>query len=82
MKHYVYNLQSLSLPKQIYIGITSDLERLLKEHNSGKSVHTNKYRPWKLAGYVYFNNVSRAKAFERYLKTGSGRAFIQRHFLA
>ena len=46
--HYVYLLQSAATPEQRYIGQTSDLRRRLAEHNEGKSVHTNKYRPRQL----------------------------------
>ncbi|MBN8512595.1 MAG: GIY-YIG nuclease family protein [Rickettsiales bacterium] len=28
-----------------YIGITTYIERRLGEHNAGKSVHTNKFKP-------------------------------------
>jgi len=48
--HYVYLLRSESHPKQTYVGFTQDLQQRLAEHNSGKSVHTRKFAPWKLAG--------------------------------
>ena len=35
--HYVYVLQSLSHPDEIYTGITADLKRRLGWHNAGKS---------------------------------------------
>jgi len=76
---YVYLLQSIPLRAQGYIGITDDLNRRLEEHNSGKSNHTSKYRPWKIVTAVRFENDKRALAFEKYLKSGSGRAFAKRH---
>ena len=81
MGKYVYILRSLSLPGRIYTGKTSDPIRRLAEHNSGKSIHTNKYRPWVLVTSIWFNSAHRADIFERYLKTGSGRAFIHRHLI-
>jgi putative endonuclease len=39
-----------------------------------------KYKPWKLMTYIAFNNVAKAIEFERYLKSGSGRAFGKKHF--
>ena len=81
MSKSVYILRSLSRPHRIYTGITSDPLRRLKEHNDGKSIHTNKYRPWKLIVSIQFRDNSTADSFERYLKTGSGRAFIHRHFV-
>ncbi len=77
---YVYLLKSVSVPEQRYVGMTSDLQRRLKEHNSGKSPHTSKHRPWRIAVAVRFEDDQRARDFEHYLKSGSGRAFANRHF--
>ncbi len=54
--------------------------RRFDEHNSGKSMHTNKYRPWQLAVSVGFADNAKALRFERYHKSGSGRAFAKTHF--
>ena len=75
---YVYLIKSQSHPNQRYIGITSDLKKRLIVHNSGGSVHTSKFKPWKLVTYVGFSDASKALEFERYLKTGSGRAFAKK----
>ncbi len=79
MKH-VYLLQSIHHPDKRYIGLTSNVEERLKAHNAGKSAHTAKYVPWKLVAVIYFEDNAKAVAFERYLKSGSGRAFARRHF--
>ena len=76
---YVYLLQSIPFPDQKYIGITSDLKLRLKAHNQGKSLHTAKFKPWNLLTYCAFANKSKAIEFEKYLKTGSGRAFAKKH---
>lgn len=78
---YVYLLRSQSIPSQTYIGSTGDLKERLAAHNSGKSTHTNNFKPWQLIAYVAFRERAAAEQFERCLKTGSGRAFIKRHFL-
>jgi putative endonuclease len=72
---YVYMLHSIDHPKHRYIGFTSDLKKRLAAHNNGESVHTAKYKPWKLVGYQAFEDKQRAMDFEKYLKTGSGKAF-------
>jgi predicted GIY-YIG superfamily endonuclease len=77
---YVYLLRSASHPDQRYVGMTSDLKARLAEHNAGRSPHTSKYVPWKLAVAVYFADNHKAQAFECYLKQGSGHAFARRHF--
>jgi putative endonuclease len=77
---YVYILQSEANPDRFYVGLATDLKRRLVEHNSGKSIHTNKYIPWKLVTYVAFSDAKKAEKFETYLKSGSGRSFAKRHF--
>ena len=76
---YVYILRSKSRPEQTYIGSTSDLRSRLAQHNAGKSIHTNRFKPWNVMAYVALPDQLLAEAFERYLKTGSGRAFVKRH---
>jgi len=66
--YLIYVLQSLKDANRFYVGLCIDLLDRLSEHNSGKSSHTAKHLPWK------------AEAFERYLKSGSGREFCRRHF--
>ena len=78
--YYVYILKGKN-SNHIYTGFTTDLEKRLKDHNSGKSIHSNKFRPWKLVAYIAFETEDRAREFEHYLKTGSGIAFARRHFL-
>lgn len=78
--YIVYQLQSETHPEKYYVGITIDLERRLLEHNQGKSIHTNKFKPWKIVVYHVFINKEKAAQFEAYLKTGSGRAFSKKHF--
>ncbi|MCX6740399.1 MAG: GIY-YIG nuclease family protein [Candidatus Parcubacteria bacterium] len=64
-----------------YIGVTSDLEDRLKRHNHGE-VYTTKTRiPWKIICYFTFTYNQTTYDFERYLKTGSGRAFLNKHLL-
>jgi putative endonuclease len=78
--HYVYILASEAEARRFYVGRTTDLRQRLEDHNSGKSVHTAKYVPWRLQTYIAFSDKTKAAAFERYLKSGSGRAFAKKHF--
>lgn len=75
---YVYFLQSIDCPDQTYIGLTDDLRPRLKAHNDGNSLHTTKYKPWRLITYVAFFDEAKAVSFERYIKTASGRAFAKK----
>jgi predicted GIY-YIG superfamily endonuclease len=77
---YVYLLQSVSVPAQRYVGLTTNLQDRLRAHNDGSSSHTSKYRPWKIVTYLCFEDDGRAAEFERYLKTGSGLTFANKRF--
>jgi putative endonuclease len=78
---HVYVIRSISDPKRYYIGYTENIDQRVKEHNEGKSLHTTKYGPWELAVYLAVPSKTKALDLERYLKSGSGRAFLQRHIL-
>lgn len=74
-KNFVYILQSINHPDQFYTGLCSDVDARLAAHNAGQSPHTSKSKPWRLVSYHWFENEQAAIPFERYLKSGSGRAF-------
>ncbi len=76
--NYVYILRSLNDPEHYYVGVTADLRARLKKHNAGEVSHTSKYAPWAIKTYVAFSDELRALAFERYLKSPSGRAFAKK----
>ena len=76
--HYVYLLRSLTFPEQTYVGYTADLKARFVRHNEGSSLHTAKFRPWKLVTYLAFEDKNQALAFEAYLKSGSGQAFARK----
>jgi len=75
---YVYLIRSKAFPEQRYIGFTTDLRKRIAVHNAGGSVHTSKYNPWELISYHAFADEHRAREFEYYLKSGSGKAFANR----
>ncbi len=77
--HFVYILESEDA-EHWYVGVTSDLNRRMLEHNRGHSTHTSKYTNWKLKNYFAFVERRKAEEFEKYLKSHSGRAFSKKHF--
>jgi putative endonuclease len=77
---YVYILRGVDQPDRRYVGATHDLRDRLDRHNRGEVAHTSKYKPWRIATYLAFDDEAKAFAFERYLKSGSGRAFAKKHF--
>lgn len=76
--YYVYLIRSLKDPSHKYIGYTTNLKQRLETHNSGGSIHTKDFRPWKLVACIILDSEEKAKAFEKYLKIGSGNAFAKK----
>ena len=80
-KRFVYLIQSAPRADRHYVGLTSELTNRLTAHNAGESPHTRKYRPWRLVVSIAFESEAKAVQFEKYLKSGSGAAFLKRHLL-
>lgn len=76
--YYVYILKCKD--GNIYTGCTSDLKDRVERHNKGQVPATVERRPVELINYTAFKNKYKAFEFEIYLKSGSGRAFIKKHF--
>ncbi len=78
--YYVYLLQSIKDSSKVYTGYTTDLKVRLKYHNEGANKFSKVFAPWKIVWYCAFSNMSKAKEFEKYLKSASGIAFRRKHF--
>lgn len=61
------------------MGGAIDLAKRVDGHNKDNSHHTSKFSPWMVVASMALENDQRAEALERYLKSGSGRAFANRH---
>ena len=87
--YYVYILQcqkdtpTLKLRSarvSYYVGTTEDLKERLKDHK-WHNVKTTRFKDPKLVWYCCFKNKQKAYAFEKYLKSGSGFAFRNKHLI-
>ena len=76
--YYVY---SLKCKDGYYVGCTDDLKDRIDRHQKGHVPATAKRLPVKLDFYVAIENKYKAFEFEKYLKSGSGRAFINKHLV-
>ena len=76
--YYFYILQSKIDQNRYYTGFTENIDKRLKDHNSGKDTHTSKYKPWRIKTAIAFTDRQKALDFEIYLKTQSGRAFARK----
>jgi len=79
-RRFVYVLESVSFPERHYVGLAADVSERLNRHNKRLTLHTAKLAPWRVTVSIEFSEERLAVSFERYLKTGSGRAFAKRHF--
>jgi putative endonuclease len=75
VKWRVYVLYSYTFQRR-YVGLSSNPERRLQEHNSGKTKSTRAYKPWKLIYSEEFYSRKIARDREKYLKSGAGREFL------
>jgi len=76
--HYVY---SLKCKDGFYLGCTNDLKDRIQRHKSGQVSATKDRLPIELNFYVALGNQYKAFNFEKYLKSGYGRAFIKKHLI-
>ena len=79
-RRFVYVVKNTDSDPNFYVGLTSDVQTRLADHNAGRCPHGAGRRPWQLHVVFEFPDEPRAIRFDRYLKSGSGRAFAKRHF--
>ena len=77
MMYYVY---SLKCKDGYYVGPTDDLKERIDRHTKVHVPATKDRLPVTLEFYFAIKNKYKAFEFEKYLKSGSGRAFIKKHF--
>lgn len=78
---FIYIIKSQKIPDKFYVGYILDVQSILKKHNEGGSVYTADNKPWELIWHCSFNDKMKAIEFERYLKSHSGRAFMQKRLV-
>ena len=71
----VYALKN-NINKEIYVGISKDPDRRLREHNSGKNRYTKAFSPWIIFFQEQHNDYQSARFREIYLKSTSGKRFL------
>jgi len=76
--YYVY---SLNCKDGYYVGCTDNLKERFERHKSGQVPATADRLPAKLDFYFAILDKYKAFEFEKYLKSGSGRAFIKKHLI-
>lgn len=80
MKYYVYILLSQK-DGSLYVGLTHDIKKRLKEYQNGLGNFTKGHLPYKIIFVSIFADKFIAARFEKYLKTASGKAFIHKRLI-
>ena len=76
--YYVYVLKCKD--NKTYLGCCDNLKERINRHQKGNVPATKDRLPVKLISYFAFSSKYTAFNFEKYLKSGSGRAFMKKHF--
>ncbi|MBL7137106.1 MAG: GIY-YIG nuclease family protein [Candidatus Marinimicrobia bacterium] len=74
---YVYVLKSLK-DNGLYIGMSQDVSRRLKEHNDGRTRSTKSRKPFEIVYTEECENREAARKRERYFKSGAGRRYLDK----
>ena len=77
--YYVYLLRLND--NTYYTGSTGDVKQRLVKHNKGDVLATKGKRSVELVFYCAFPTKNKALEFEKYLKSGSGQAFRNKHLI-
>jgi putative endonuclease len=73
---FVYAIKSIN-NNYIYVGLTNNLDRRLKEHFAGKEKTTRHYRPYTILFTESHPDRLSARKREKYLKSGCGKEFLK-----
>ena len=73
---YVYVLSSVAR-NYIYVGMSSDIERRISDHNNGYNKTTKPYRPFRVILVEEYETRDLARKREKYLKSGVGKEYLK-----
>lgn len=77
MTYYVYVIQAEQTGR-LYVGMSSNVVKRIREHNLGRVFSTKGYLPWKLVHMEECGtNRADARKREKYLKSGVGKEFLK-----
>jgi len=77
---YMYSVYALSslVRNYIYVGLTSDIERRVLQHQAGREKTTKSYRPFRLTLVEGYPTRPEARTREKYLKSGVGKEWLKK----
>ena len=74
--YYAYVIKS-EVADFLYKGHCEDLNKRLKEHNSGYTESIKKFIPFRVAYFEIFSTRNDAIQREKYFKTAAGRRYLK-----
>ena len=74
--YFVYAIRS-EKDSRIYVGLSTNVNKRIKEHNAGYVFSTKGFRPWKLIYKEELINRKEARKREKYLKSGVGKELLK-----
>lgn len=74
---YVYCLSNTT-NREIYVGISNDVERRLGEHNKGMNRYTKAFVPWRVIFKEPHPNYQSARVREKYFKSAAGKKHLHK----
>ena len=77
--YYGYMLSDVANRTHHYVGMTENLESRREKHNARQVPHTSKFAPWTIDAAIAVRDKTTTVRLKRYLKSGSGRAFVNKH---
>ena len=74
--YHVYAIKSKN-KNYIYVGISDNPIRRIKQHNLGYNITTKPYRPFVPILFEEYNNRQDARKREKFLKSGCGKELLK-----
>ncbi|MCR4283934.1 MAG: GIY-YIG nuclease family protein [Parcubacteria group bacterium] len=74
--YYTYAIKS-EVRNYIYVGLTNNLDRRIKQHNDKKERTTRAYAPFRILFIEKFTTRTDARQKEKYLKSGAGKEYLK-----
>ncbi len=75
-RYYVYAIKS-RVDGRLYVGMSTNPEKRLVEHNSGQTKSTKGFRPWEVVYIKMIGTRLEARKEEKRLKSGYGKEFLK-----
>ncbi|OGK21286.1 endonuclease [Candidatus Roizmanbacteria bacterium RIFCSPHIGHO2_02_FULL_37_13b] len=74
--YWIYAIRSYK-DGRIYVGLSANVDKRIKEHNSKQVFSTKGYCPWRLIFKEFVGDRKAARRREKYYKSGIGKEYLK-----